>query len=202
MAATPVVIGVGDILNRSTRVEDAKEPAQLMYEAIIAAIKDSNPTDPSRLQASIDSIDVVKTWTWPYPDLPGLLAERLKFQPKHKQYSEHGGNQPGRLLDEAARRISKGEVQVAVVTGGEALASRAYSQTPSRIPILDQETEIRHSLCVCSRQETSTTWVGKAFRSRRFGLHPYRTRFRRQYDIFIMAISFRCSFRSRSRGHS
>jgi len=122
----PIVVGVGDIKNRSTSVADAKEPAVLMHEAILAAIQDARPSDASKLQADIDSIDVVKTWTWPYPDLPGLLAEKLGVKPKQMSYSEHGGNQPGKLFDEAARKIAKGECKVAVVTGGEALASREF----------------------------------------------------------------------------
>ena len=108
------------------------------------------------LRAAIDSIDVVRTWTWPYADLPGLLAERLGVRrggsydedstgtntgkkstqtgtPKEKgrgikwlRYSEHGGDKPAKLVDEAARRIARGEVEVCVVTGGEALASRGF----------------------------------------------------------------------------
>lgn len=120
----PIIIGVGDIKNQSTRIEDAKEPAQLMYEAIQAAIHDSGSSDLRKLQESIDSVDVVKTWTWPYRDLPGLLAEKLKITPIHKHYSEHGGDKPGKLFDEAARRICLGDTKVAVITGGEALASR------------------------------------------------------------------------------
>lgn len=122
----PIIIGVADIKNRSTSISDAKEPATLMHEAILGAIADSHGSDSAKIQESIDSIDVVKTWTWPYPDLPGLLAEKLNVKPKHKYYSEHGGNQPAKLLDEAARRIAKGETEVAVLTGGEALASRVY----------------------------------------------------------------------------
>lgn len=124
--STPVLIGVGDIKNRSLSLQDAHEPAALIHRAILAAIEDSGASDPAKLQSAIDSIDVVRTWTWPYPDLPGLLAEKLGVNGeklKHKEYSEHGGNQPGRLFDEAARRVSRGEVSVAVVCGGEALAS-------------------------------------------------------------------------------
>lgn len=121
----PVIIGVADIKNRSAKAEDAREPAVLMLEAIDAAIKDASGStiNSTKLQSNIDSIDVVKTWTWPYSDLPGLLAQRLGVQPKHKLYSEHGGNQPAKLLDDAARRIATGENQVAVLTGAEALAS-------------------------------------------------------------------------------
>ncbi|EMD63029.1 hypothetical protein GGP41_005055 [Bipolaris sorokiniana] len=133
---TPVIIGVGDIKNRSTAVSDAKEPAILMLEAIQAAISDASPNSVSDLQAAIDSIDVVKTWTWPYPDLPGLLAAKLGVQAdlKWKQYSEHGGDKPGKVLDEAARRIAKGECEVAVVTGGEALASLSACAAAKKLP--------------------------------------------------------------------
>lgn len=123
---TPVIIGVGDVINRSQMVEDAFEPADLMLRAIKSALTDTKVTGPTALtlQGSIDSIDVVTTWTWPYPDLPSLLAEKLGVNAGHKFCSPHGGNQPAKLLDEAARRISYGKSKVAIVTGGEALASR------------------------------------------------------------------------------
>lgn len=124
----PVVIGVGDIKNRSQKVEDAIEPMQLMLQAIRSSIKDTNlpPAAAEQLQASIDSVSVVATWTWNYPDLPGLLAEKLGVEPKYKALSHHGGDSPAKFFDEAARRISFGEAKVAVVTGGEALASCKY----------------------------------------------------------------------------
>jgi acetyl-CoA acetyltransferase len=128
MAETPVIIGVGDVKNRSTAVADAREPMTLMLEAIQTALQDASSSSRSNLQSKIDSIDVVKTWTWPYPDLPGSLAEKLGVEKtvKWKRYSDHGGDKPGKLFDEAAKRIARGECNVAVVTGGEALASRAY----------------------------------------------------------------------------
>lgn len=97
-----------------------------MLEAIGSAIQDASGSAEfaEKLRSSIDSIDVVRTWTWPYADLPALLADKLGIQIKHQSYSEHGGNQPAKLLDEAARRIAVGDTKVAVVTGAEALASR------------------------------------------------------------------------------
>ncbi len=123
---TPVIIGVGEVKNRSQKVEDAIEPMQLMLQAIICALEDatSERSIVDELQAGIDSVSVVATWTWSYADLPGLLSKNLGIRPRHKVYSEQGGNQPMKLVDEAARRISRGECKVAVVTGGEALASR------------------------------------------------------------------------------
>ncbi|KAJ4343227.1 hypothetical protein N0V87_000449 [Didymella glomerata] len=134
MSEVPVIIGVGDVKNRD--VNNAKEPATLMLEAIEIALKDASSKAFSDLKSSIDSIDVVKTWTWPYPDLPGLLSERLGVQDsiKWKHYSEHGGNQPGKLFDEAAKRIATGESKVAVITGGEALASLSACAAAKKLP--------------------------------------------------------------------
>jgi hypothetical protein len=134
-STTPIVIGVGDFINRSKRVEDAVEPLQLMLNAIEAAIADTGISESSSrdLRAAADSLEVVRTWTWPYPDLPGLIAQRLNINPNRKHYTDHGGNQPGILFDEAARRISKGETKVAILTGGEALASCKHS-SPLVVP--------------------------------------------------------------------
>ncbi|GAB1736326.1 hypothetical protein NU219Hw_g6991t1 [Hortaea werneckii] len=133
---TPVIIGVGDVVNRSKKIEDAIEPLGLIVEAIQKALTDTslNPTASARLKKSIDSLDVVRSWTWPYPDLPASIAERLGIDPRRRHYSDHGGNQPALLLDEAARRVSKGENQVAVVTGGEALASLVACANAKRLP--------------------------------------------------------------------
>ena len=121
----PVIVGIGDVKNKSLQVKDAVEPMHLMLQAISFALEDTGLTRSKRneLQSRIDGIDVVASWTWSYDDLPALLSQQLGIMPKHKHYSKHGGNQPMKLLDEAARRISQGLCSVAVVTGGEALAS-------------------------------------------------------------------------------
>jgi acetyl-CoA acetyltransferase len=121
----PIIVGVGDVKNKSLKIENAVEPMRLMLEATKLAIKDINLPLPAteKLQANVDSISVVATWTWNYDDLPGLIGENLGVKPKYKVLSEHGGNSPAKLFDEAARRISFGDAKVAVVTGGEALAS-------------------------------------------------------------------------------
>ena len=122
---TPVIVGVGDVRNRSQKIEDAVEPMQLMLQATLNALKDTSSLSSTEkeLQSSIDSVNVVATWTWPYADLPGLLSEKLGVRPLHKTYSEHGGHHPMKLVDEAARDVFLGKSKVAVVAGGEALAS-------------------------------------------------------------------------------
>jgi acetyl-CoA acetyltransferase len=122
---TTVVIGVGDVKNRSLKVEDAIEPVELMLKATLKAIQDTNISAPAakELQSKIDHVGVVNTWTWNYPDLPSLISDRLGVKPRYKVLSHHGGDSPAKLFDEAARRISLGLSKVAIVTGGEALAS-------------------------------------------------------------------------------
>lgn len=177
--ATPVIIGVADVKNRSVQVEDALEPAQLMLEAIRQAIQDTGLDSASQqqLQSQIDSIDVVRTWTWPYRDLPGLLAEKLRIQPEHRFCTDHGGNQPAKLLDEAARRIALGKTKVAVITGGEALASRESLQLLSSSDESRANTACAvHVLTDCNSgrlresQQAASPWLDSARQARRVGL--------------------------------
>jgi hypothetical protein len=132
MALTPVVIGVGDIINRSLRPEHAREPLDLMTSAIQLAFKDAGlSNEHAKL---LDSLDIVQTWTWPYPDLPGLLSKNLDCNPKHKFQSDHGGNQPAKLFDDASKRIAAGNTKLAVIVGGEALASLGACAAAGQLP--------------------------------------------------------------------
>ncbi|KAH7355297.1 hypothetical protein BKA65DRAFT_498097 [Rhexocercosporidium sp. MPI-PUGE-AT-0058] len=134
--AVPVVVGVGDIKNRSQKVEDAIEPMKLMLQAIQAAIKDTGLSSSAAedFQASIDSVGVVNTWSWNYSDLPGLISENLGVKPKYKGLSHHGGDSPAKFFDEAARRISFRESKVAIIAGGEALASLGACAAAGKSP--------------------------------------------------------------------
>lgn len=133
---TPIIVGVGDYVNRSKRIEDALEPLKLIQFAITNALEDTGLSAARRsaLQSQIDSIDVTATWTWPYQDLPGSIAEGLAVRVRHKHYSEHGDNQPAKLTDDAARRISMGYSKVAIVTGAEALASLTACAAAGKLP--------------------------------------------------------------------
>jgi hypothetical protein len=148
--STPVIIGVGEVKNQSTKPDRALEPMQLILQAIDLALADTQLSGKSRkaLQSAIDSVDIVATWTWPYPDLPSLIAQKLAINPIHKHYSDHGGNQPAKLLDDAARRISSAQCQVALLTGGEALASCTCSNMTTTFLLTEHNSS--HSECLCS----------------------------------------------------
>ncbi|CAI6285051.1 unnamed protein product [Periconia digitata] len=144
---TPIIIGICDIKNKhsATDLAAAKEPLTLIHDAVLGAINDASlgasEGAHAALKSGIDSVDVVRTWTWPYEDLPGALAEKLKDSEgdegdrvKWKAYSEHGGDKPGVLLDMAARRLARGECKIAVVCGGEALASLSAYAKAEQLP--------------------------------------------------------------------
>lgn len=121
----PIIVGVGDVRNKSNKPEDAIEPAQLMIQAIQKAASDTgiNNASQKKLLSATDSLRVVPTWTWAYHDLPATVASGLGISPKTKVMPGHGGNQPALQCDDAARAIANGESTVAVLTGGEAMAS-------------------------------------------------------------------------------
>lgn len=124
--AVPIIVGVGDVRNKSFKVEDAIEPAQLMVNAIRRAVDDSGLDQAAQesLLAHVDSLRVVPTWTWAYNDLPAVISHRLGIKPTRRVLGEHGGNQPALQCDEAARDVAARRSLVSVLTGGEALASR------------------------------------------------------------------------------
>ncbi|KAH8647817.1 thiolase [Xylariales sp. PMI_506] len=140
-AAVPIIVGVGDVRNKSLRIEDAHDPVSLMSQAVRAALQDTG-LDAQRqrdvLLSRLDSVSVVPPWTWTYDDLPGRVAAAIgvssREQLTHKFLGAHGGNQPGLQCDEAARAIAARKSTVAVITGGEALASLAACQKAGKLP--------------------------------------------------------------------
>ncbi|MCK8784757.1 acetyl-CoA acetyltransferase [Roseomonas sp. NAR14] len=113
----PVIIGVGEIKDRPAEPREALEPAALMAEALRRAAGDAG--DPGLLDR-LDSLDIVNSVSWPYPDLPAALAARLGRRPARLNYGPIGGESPVRFIHEAAGRIARGESAVAAVTGAEA----------------------------------------------------------------------------------
>lgn len=124
--AVPIIVGVGDVRNKSSKPEDAIEPSHMMIRAIRNAAGDTglDATAQKKLLADADSLRIIPTWTWAYNDLLSTVANGLGIQPTTKKMPTHGGDQPALQCDEAARAISTRQSKVAILTGGEAMASR------------------------------------------------------------------------------
>ncbi len=113
----PVIVGVGEAVDRTRNPAEGREPLALMLEALHEAERDAGVS--GALLRLVDSLDVVCEYSWPYKDAPGLVAQRLDITPRHSYYGEAGGESPVRFIHEAALRIQRGEAVAAAVVGAE-----------------------------------------------------------------------------------
>ncbi len=127
-AHTPVIVGVGEVKDQPQDRATGQEPAALIETALRRAQLDAGADAGANLLARLDSLDVVNVISWPYDDLPGLLAERLGAGPGWRRHGEIGGHTPVQFLHEAASRIARGEASVAAVCGGEATHTATWAR--------------------------------------------------------------------------
>ncbi|MBR1191585.1 acetyl-CoA acetyltransferase [Bradyrhizobium sp. AUGA SZCCT0160] len=120
----PVIVGVGEIVDRPKDIAAGLEPLALLEQALKRAEADSG----ARLLGELGSLDVVNFLSWRYRDPEKLLAERLGAKPAYCYYGPVGGESPIRYLHEAAKRIARGECSVAAVCGAEAQSTATKAQ--------------------------------------------------------------------------
>jgi acetyl-CoA C-acetyltransferase len=118
----PVIVGVGHATRHPTDTGTTTETVDLLAESVLAAADDAG-IGATGLGA-VDSLDVLNLLSWKYADPTGAVAGRTGMSPDRQHYSKIGGEQPTALIDAAADRIARGETGLAVVVGGECLASR------------------------------------------------------------------------------
>jgi len=117
---TPVIVGVGECVDRPSDPTAALEPIALMAEALRAAQTDSG----AELLARVESLELIGLISWRYADPVSQLCQRLDIAPARAINASMGGETPIRLLHEAAARIARGEQTAAAIVGGEALHAR------------------------------------------------------------------------------
>jgi acetyl-CoA C-acetyltransferase len=120
----PVIVGVGEIVDRATEITAGLEPLALLEQALKRAEADSG----GKLIGDIGSLDVVNFLSWRYRDPERQLARRLGITPAHLYYGPVGGESPVRYLHEAAKRIARGECSVAAVCGAEAQSTATKAE--------------------------------------------------------------------------
>ncbi|GAA1455735.1 acetyl-CoA acetyltransferase [Williamsia maris] len=126
-STVPVIIGVSDLRSGGAGVTaEPREPAALITEATDGAIADTGVAD---LGPRIDTIYAVKTASWSYDDLPGLIGRHVGAASPQTHTSSIGGHWPAALLDRIGAQIAAGTTSVALLIGGESAAStRALSK--------------------------------------------------------------------------
>ncbi|MGZ8753196.1 MAG: hypothetical protein ACXW1S_09455, partial [Acidimicrobiia bacterium] len=114
---------------RPEAVGDAGAPEPLaMWEEVARSAAGSH-------LARLDAIDVVYCHTWQYDDPPRRLAERLVVEPVRLHYSGIGGSTPQQLVQDNTERIRRGELDLVLIVGGEALATqRRFKRAGDRYP--------------------------------------------------------------------
>jgi acetyl-CoA C-acetyltransferase len=117
---TAVIIGVGQFVNRSDSLDDALEPVALMERAVLAASLDATLDGPP----AADAVRVVGQLSWRYGNVPRFLAERLGLEPVRLDYTTMGGNSPQSLVNATALQIQDGDIDIAILAGGEATRTR------------------------------------------------------------------------------
>ncbi|KAB7644903.1 acetyl-CoA acetyltransferase [Polymorphobacter fuscus] len=113
---TPVIIGIGEIVDRPADPALALEPLALMDAAIRAADADAGGGWLDR----VDSIDIINMVSWRYDSVASRLNARLGINPARSVYGVVGGETPTARIHEAAVRIMNGNSRIAIVTAGEA----------------------------------------------------------------------------------
>ena len=121
---TPVIVGIGEIIDRPDNLDEAKEPLALMAEALRAADADAG----AALLSRAESLEVIAFISWRYANPAAELCSRLGIAPARQVNASVGGETPTRLIHEAAVRIAKGEQHVAAIVGGEAMNARTRAR--------------------------------------------------------------------------
>jgi acetyl-CoA C-acetyltransferase len=120
----PVIVGIGEIVDRPKDVSEGLEPLDLLEQALRRAEIDAG----AKLLGEVQSLDVVNFLSWRYRDPEKLLAQRLGIAPSHCYYGPVGGESPIRYIHDAAKRIARGECSVAAVCGAEAQSTATKAE--------------------------------------------------------------------------
>jgi len=148
------VVGVGQVVNRpdpNTGPAERPEPLELMVRALRAAAEDCDAVAPGAiapsgqaLLESAQSVRVVVPLGWRTINPALLVAERLGLGahlPAELMLSAIGGNTPQAFMHDACSAIQRGDLDVVLVTGAEAMYTRALSRRNPGQPSLNWVTQ-------------------------------------------------------------
>lgn len=112
---TPVLVGAAAVEQRAATPDEAREPVDLMIDALARA---ADASAVRELLGRADSIRVPRGF-WSYPDPGRIIADAFGARSARTELAELGILQTT-LFGDAARAIQAGEAEVVLVAGGEA----------------------------------------------------------------------------------
>ena len=121
---TPVIIGVGQTVQHIDDVDEALDPTKLMASAIGNATADAG----LRSIPNPQSLRVVNLLTWKFGDPAYVIARQLGLTPAETVYTTMGGQSPQSLVNTTAAEIQRGEIELAILAGGEARRTRTRAR--------------------------------------------------------------------------
>ncbi len=127
---TPVIVGAAQL---APHEGGGAGPIALAAEALRLAAIDSGAGEALFRRA--DAVGHVATICWPYTDEAALIAAELGVQPRRTlRTAQFGGDGPGLLVSEVARAIAHGDLDVALLSGAEAIATLRSAQKAGETP--------------------------------------------------------------------
>lgn len=129
--STPVLVGVGQVVQRRPDLGRPREPAELAAEALRAAAADAG----AELLPAADLVYAVPSASWTYGNQAGAVAGLVGASGAGTvQTSPYGGDGAQLAVNDAAQRIADGEAHVVLVSGAEAGATIAALDRAGRAP--------------------------------------------------------------------
>lgn len=111
--------------------QEVPEPLAMWEQVARDAARDAGAVE---LLRRVDDLGVVHCQSWAYDDPAARLAQRLDLSDPTTRTSILAGTAPQRLIDSAATRMLRGECEVALVVGGEALSTRRRHDAAGETP--------------------------------------------------------------------
>lgn len=115
----PLIAGAGQVTDRGG-TGSGPTALTLMTESARAAAADAG-TAGDALVAKVDTVAIVACLSWQAADPGSYLARELRVTPRETVRSSIGGTSPVALLADLCTRIEAGEIDVALLAGGEAV---------------------------------------------------------------------------------
>ena len=112
---TPVIVGVGQFLNRIANLDQAIEPLEMMMRAVRRAEAD---TGTGGFLDQVQSVRVVRGM-WSYENPAAVIAERIGAIGAQTMGTLVGGNQNQALMNQTAAEILAGQFDLVLITGAE-----------------------------------------------------------------------------------
>jgi len=121
---TPVLVGVGQVLQRLEDPRQADEPLEMMLTALERAVADAGAEQLLRRAGAI----YVLRGAWGYGDPGREIARRIGAGPVETIGTPYGGNFAQACVIDAARAIQAGHRDVVLVAGAENGRSQGQAQ--------------------------------------------------------------------------